>query len=110
MALLFFYSKCYSQKFESENWIVFQEEVLTTLKFTKSETIKHQDLMFDVKWNDSLSYSNNIGYYGGILELKVSIKGKCIQTIKNIEDGIGLGEILFSIYDYNMDGFQDFSI
>lgn len=110
LTLLFFYSICYSQKFESENWIMFQEEELTTLKFTKSETIKYNDFLFDVKWQDSLSYSRNIGYYGGVSELKISFKGKYLQMIKNIEDGIGLGEIRVAIYDYNMDGVQDFSI
>lgn len=100
----------FSQNFESEDWKMFHDEDLSGITMTKTETIKFKDLLLDVKWNDSLSYSYNIGYYGGVSELKLRFKGKFIQTIKNIEDGIALGEIPIVFYDFNMDGFLDFFI
>ncbi|MAT90250.1 XAC2610-related protein [Marixanthomonas ophiurae] len=109
--LLLFLNFSYAQNFNNiNNWVLFENEDITTFKITKSETIKINNLLFEAKWNDSLSYSNNIGYYGGVSELKLSFKGKYIQTIKNIEDGIALGEIPITFYDFNMDGFLDFYI
>lgn len=82
----------------------------TTLSFTKSETLSVDDLSFQAIWDDKLSYSDNIGYYGGIGELKVFKDNQYLQTIKNIEDGIALGNINFNVYDYNMDGYLDFTV
>ena len=39
-------SSSFSQKFESKDWIAFPVDELSTLKFTKSETIKYQDFLF----------------------------------------------------------------
>lgn len=61
-------------------------------------------------WNDTLSYSENLGYVGGFGELQIFKNKKPLQTIYKIEDGIALGEIRFSFYDYNMDGHLDFSV
>ncbi|MDQ7917391.1 hypothetical protein RBU60_07380 [Mesonia sp. MT50] len=82
----------------------------TTLSFTKSETLSVADLSFQAIWDDKLSYSDNIGYYGGIAELRVFKNKKHLQTIKNIEDGIALGYINFEMNDYNIDGYLDFTV
>ena len=82
----------------------------TTLSFTKSETLSVADLSFQAIWDDELSYSSNIGHYGGISELRVFKNKKHLQTIKNIEDGIALGYINFNVQDYNMDGYLDFTV
>lgn len=82
----------------------------STLSFTKSETLTIGDLSFQAIWDDKQSYSDNIGYYGGISELKVFKDNQYLQTIKNIEDGIALGNINFNVYDYNMDGYLDFTV
>lgn len=82
----------------------------TTLTFTKSETLTVADLSFQAIWDDKLSYSSNIGHYGGIAELRVFKNKKHLQTIKNIEDGIALGDIKLDVHDYNMDGYLDFKV
>jgi len=82
----------------------------TTLTFTKSETLTVADLSFQAIWDDELSYSSNIGHYGGIEELRVFKNKKHLQTIKNIEDGIALGDIKLDVHDYNMDGYLDFKV
>ena len=82
----------------------------TTLSFTKSEKLSVGDLSFQAIWNSKLSFSDNIGYYGGIAELRIFKNKKHLQTIKNIEDGIALGNINFEVYDYNMDGYLDFTV
>ncbi|WP_066224156.1 XAC2610-related protein [Formosa haliotis] len=99
-----------AQQFSSGDWVDFENESRRTLKVTQSEVFKYNDFQFHVTWNDTLSYSGNIGYYGGISELKVFKQDKLLQTAQDIEDGIGLGEIVIELYDYNMDGFLDFSV
>ena len=98
----------YSQN--TEKWVLMNNEPTTTITFTKSETQSINDISLKAIWGDKLSYSENLGYYGGIAELQILKNNTQIQTIKNIEDGIGLGEIQFTFYDYNMDGYLDFTI
>ena len=105
---LFTSTLLFSQK--SENWVLMDKEPITTLSLSKSETLSVNEFSFQATWDNKLSYSENLGYYGGISELQVFKNNKLIQMIKNIEDGIGLGEISFTFYDYNMDGYTDFKI
>lgn len=98
----------FSQK--SEYWVLMDKETITTLSLSKSETLSVNEFSFQATWDNKLSYSENLGYYGGISELQVFKNNKPIQMIKNIEDGIGLGEMSFTFYDYNMDGYTDFKI
>lgn len=99
-----------AQNFESKDWNSININHLPQLTFTKTEILKYQQLTFKVEWNPKLSYSNNIGYYGGIGVMKIYYKNQLLQTIKNIEDGVALGEIYMWLFDFNMDGFLDFSI
>lgn len=94
----------------SNGWALFEKEPTTTLSFTKSETQNIKDISLKAIWDDKLSYSANIGYYGGISELQIFKNKKHIQTIKKLEDGIALGYINITFYDYNMDGYLDFTI
>lgn len=105
---LFTFTLLFSQK--SESWLLMDKEPITTLSFSKSETLSVNEFSFQATWDNKLSYSDNLGYYGGISELKVLKNNKLLQTIKNIEDGIAIGEINITFYDYNMDGYIDFSI
>jgi hypothetical protein len=82
-----------------------------TIKVTKTtKTFSIENLEFKPIWDDSLSYSDNIDYYGGIKELKVYRDGKLLNTINNIEDNIALGYINFSFHDHNLDGYLDFTV
>lgn len=94
----------------SQNWKDFSRENIITKAITKSDNFEINGLIFNIKWNNKLSHSDNIGYYGGIEKLIILSNGKVIQEIKNIEDNVALGMIPFSFYDYNFDGFIDFSI
>lgn len=99
-----------AQNFDSKDWTINDMDKNPGLTITKTENLKFQNLTFKVKWNPSLSYSNNIGTYGGIGEMKIYYKDKYLQTLKKIEDGVALGEIYMYLFDFNMDGYLDFSI
>jgi hypothetical protein len=94
----------------NQNWQPFNKETIKTLSVSKTEITTYKDLKFNVIWDNKLSHSDNIGYYGGIKQLTIYKKDKQINLLKNIEDGIALGVINFEIYDYNLDGHLDFTI
>lgn len=108
--LIGYHTMMFSQNFDSKDWTINDMDKIPGLTITKTENLKFQNLTFKVKWNPSLSYSNNIGSYGGIGEMKIYYKDKYLQTLKKIEDGVALGEIYMYLFDFNMDGFLDFSI
>jgi hypothetical protein len=84
---------------------------LPYLTFTKTEKLKYKHLTFDVKWNPKLSYSDNLKrHYGGIGLMNIYYKNQLLQSIKNIEDGVALGDIYMWLFDFNIDGYLDFSI
>lgn len=66
--------------------------------------------LFELKtlWDDKLSYSSNIGYYGGIKELSIYLNGTQVNVLKNIEDYVALGDIRLEFFDFNFDGILDF--
>lgn len=90
-------------------WNDFSKEEIVILDIKKTKLYKAKDFTFNVIWNNKLSYSENIGYYGGIEKLSILKENKKLQTINNIEDNVALGYIYFSFYDYNLDGYIDFS-
>lgn len=87
-----------------------ENEPTTTLSFSKSETLSVDGFPLEAIWDKKLSYSDNLGHYGGISKLKIFKNGKHLQTLENIEDGLALGQLYLTFYDYNMDGYLDFSI
>jgi hypothetical protein len=95
---------------QKSNWKNFTKEIVTTLNINKSKLYNIKNFTFNVTWNNKLSYSENIGYYGGIKKLIINKGNKQLQIINNIEDAVALGNIYFSFYDYNFDGYIDFSI
>lgn len=99
-----------AQNSTAKDWALFQTESPQNLTFSKSVSKTLGNLTFAIIWDKKLSHSNNIGYYGGIAELDIYCGGEKLQTIHKIEDGIGLGEISFTFYDYNLDGYIDFTI
>lgn len=109
--LLLISSNSYSQNFDSKDWTSNNMDRIPGLTITKSEDLKFQNLTFKVKWNPKLSYSDNLKrHYGGIGEMKIYYKLQLLQTITKIEDGVALGEIYMWLFDFNMDGYLDFSI
>jgi len=99
-----------AQESEATNWVYMAKEKTTTLEFTKSETLSVDKFSFKAIWSKELNLPDIEYPYGGISELNI-YKGKThVQTITNIVDGIDLGYIDIKFYDYNMDGYLDFSI
>ena len=92
------------------SWQEFSNEKIKTLEVNKTKKYKIENFIFNVIWNKQLSYSENIGYYGGIKKLIINKGNKKLQIINNIEDAVALGNIHFNFYDYNLDGYTDFSI
>lgn len=107
---LFFITFSYFSFSQNENWQLFSNENIQYIEINKSGSYKLAELNFKVIWDNKLSHSENIGYYGGIKKLTVYKNGKEIQTFDTIEDNVALGSINFNFYDYNLDGFMDFNI
>lgn len=77
---------------------------------SKTQKFKVDKFAFEVTWDSKQNYSTNIGYYGGIKTLKIYTNNQLLNTIENIEDAIALGEIYLNFYDFNFDGYLDFSV
>mgnify|MGYP000114916569 CR=1 FL=1 len=96
--------------FSQNTWQEYSKEKKILIDIHKTSIHKIQNFTLDIIWDTELSYSENIGYYGGIKKLTIYKGNKVIQVINNIEDNIALGNILFNFYDYNLDGHIDFTL
>lgn len=72
---------CLSQ---DNNWQLFSNENIQYIEVNKSGSYKLDELTFKIIWDNKLSHSENIGYYGGIKTLTVYKNGKEIQTLDTI--------------------------
>jgi hypothetical protein len=108
--LIFFIAFTYYSFSQNEYWQLFSNENIQYIKVSKSGTYELNEITFKIIWDNKLSYSENIGYYGGINTLTVYKNNERIQTFNDIEDNIALGTINFKFYDFNFDGFLDFTI
>ena len=106
LLLLLITQFCFSQN----NWKKFEKEAVITKYISKSTKFQINDLTIHAKWNDKLSYSENIGHYGGIEKLTITANNRVLQVINNIEDNVALDQIIINFYDYNFDGYLDFSV
>ncbi|MCK0131599.1 hypothetical protein MWU59_08795 [Flavobacteriaceae bacterium F08102] len=95
---------------QETHWQEFPQEAIVALEINKTATYQVERFTLDVVWDKALSHSANIGAYAGIKKLRVFKANKLLQTIDSIEDVTALGTIHFSFYDYNLDGYIDFSI
>jgi len=88
----------------------FNKESITSIKVNKSMEFTNSGLKFRMLWDKKLSYSDNLGYLGGIKSMNIIRRDETINKITSIEDKVGLGEIILTFYDYNFDGYDDFTI
>lgn len=95
---------------QENNWQEFSEEKIITVNINKTGIYKAQNYSLDVVWGENLSYSENIGYYGGIKKMIFYKDNREIQVIENLEDNVALGTIYLNFYDYNLDGYLDFTL
>ncbi|MBZ9730893.1 hypothetical protein LB467_14450 [Salegentibacter sp. JZCK2] len=102
-----FYTSTYSQ---NSSWELFSNEDITPLEVNESGIYRVGNITLDVVWDNKLSHSENIGYYGGIKSTTIFKENQEIQVIHDLEDNIGLGSLNFSFFDYNLDGYLDFTI
>jgi len=102
--------KSYSQNFNSKDWLLFERENITYHTISKSETFSIDDYTFEIIWGNKVSYTEKLGYYGGISSIKIYKNKALINTFSNIEDTVALGEIHLTFYDYNFDGHLDFTL
>ena len=105
-----FHSIFYSQSFDSKEWILFENEDITHYTISKSEKCNIDKFTFEIVWDNQLTHNEKFGYLGGIKSMKIYKDNILINTILNITDEIGLGEIYFRFYDYNFDGNTDFTL
>ena len=95
---------------QKNSWQEFSNEKVKTLHIDKTGVYKVENYTLYVVWEKDLSYSENIGYYGGIKKMTIHKGDKEIQVIEKLEDNIALGTINFNFYDYNLDGYLDFAL
>lgn len=107
---LIFFSNCHSQNFDSKYWSWFENKDIIYYTVTKTEVFHIKDLTFEIIWENKLVRNIKLGHLKGIKSMKIYKNKKLINTILNIPDDIGLGEIYFRFYDYNLDGNIDFTI
>lgn len=107
---LVFQYNIYSQNFDTKDWTLFEEKDVTYYTVTKTEKFIIENLTFEIVWDKKLTPNEKFGYLGGIKSMRIYKDKKLINTILNITDEIGLGEIYFRFYDYNFDGYLDFTI
>lgn len=101
----------HSQINKQKNWeeLLYKDQKHFTVT-AKTQKFKVDKFVFESTWDSKQNFSNNIGFYGGIKTLKIYKDNKLLNTISKIEDAIALGEIYFEFYDYNFDGYIDFSV
>lgn len=111
LLLIGYQALMFSQNFESKDWTVNNMDRIPGLTITKTENLKFQNLTFKVKWDKNLSYSDNLKrHYGGIGEMKIYYKNMLLQTMYKIEDQAAMETVYMYLFDFNMDGYLDFSI
>lgn len=90
----------------------YKGENYSYLKISESGEYKvSENYKMKVVWDDELTYDSSIdGYFGGIKTLTFYQNGKALNSVTDIKDGIGLGEIGFSFKDFNEDGYLDFRV
>ena len=99
-----------SQIKKDKNWTYMEDENIKNINISKENTIVEVDnFRFEMTWDEKLSHSSNLGNYGGVSKIKIYKDGKYVQSLGEIEDPNALNYISFMFYDYNMDGFIDFS-
>ena len=100
-----------AQNPKDKNWEELRDKDIIHITVTsKTQKFKVDKFVFETTWDSKQNYSSNIGYYGGIKTMKIYKDNKLLNTINKIEDGIALGEIYLNFYDYNFDGYIDFSV
>lgn len=113
LAFLFvlFNLSLYSQESKESGWVNLEDDMTVTLKFTNTDISKSiNGFTFKAVWQEALDLPNEEYAYDGISELHVYKGQTHIQTIKNIVDYIALGYVHLTFFDYNMDGYLDFTV
>ena len=103
-------SSIYAQSFDSDGWMVQLDKDVTHHTVTKTENFSVKNFTFEIIWDNKLTPNEKFGYLGGIKSMKIYRDNIFLNTILNITDEIGLGEIYFRFYDYNFDGNTDFTL
>ncbi len=93
-------------------WVILEYADLNTKHISESGKFNQNGFLFDIEWDNKLTFSENHQiFYGGISSLKISnYNSKLLTTIESIKDSVGLGDILISFFDFNLDGLIDFRI
>ena len=101
----------HSQINKQKNWqeLLYKDQKHFTVT-AKTQKFKVGKFVFETTWDSNRHFTNNIWYLGGIESMKIYKDNKLLNTISKIEDALALGEIYFDFYDYNFDGYTDFSV
>lgn len=98
------------QRNETDRVHIEGDKTITHL-FTASDTsFSIKGFTFYAVWKDVLDLTDEEYPYGGISELHIYKGQTRIQTIQNIVDYIALGYINLKFFDFNMDGYLDFTV
>ena len=89
------------------NWVSIADEI-QSLDLSETGIYEIGDIRLEILWEKEMEPNQNLGYLGGITDLKVFKKGVLVNCFNNLVDPVGLGEINFEFYDFNLDGNLDF--
>jgi hypothetical protein len=89
------------------NWITIADEILY-LNISETGIYEIGDIRFEILWEKEMEPNQNLGYLGGITDLKIFKEGAQVNCFENLVDPVGLGEINFEFFDFNLDGHLDF--
>ncbi|TXD46044.1 XAC2610-related protein [Polaribacter sp. IC073] len=107
----YFFLLLTSITYSQDRWVNFADENEINIKITKdTNKFKVNDLEFVAVWNSKMTPNEKYGYLGGIKNLKIFYKEQQMDEHVNLPDNIGLGYVIMKFYDYNFDGFLDFTI
>lgn len=62
---------------------------------------------FEAVYDENMSFSENIGNWGGIRQMTISKNSRHLQTMTDIKDIFGFGVVQIEFYDFNLDGHID---
>ncbi|MDD7913193.1 XAC2610-related protein [Polaribacter ponticola] len=107
----YFFLLLTSASYSQDGWTNFADENEINIKITENtKKFKVNYLEFVSVWDSKMTPNEKYEYLGGIKNLKIYFKNKQIDEHVNLPDNIGLGYVLMRFYDYNFDGFLDFTV
>ena len=108
---IYFFLLLTAVSYAQDGWVNFADENEINIKITEQiKKFKIKNFDFVATWNGEMTPNEKFGFLGGVKSFKIFYENKQIDEHVNIPDNIGLDYVIMRFYDYNFDGFIDFTI